>query len=89
VTGAVKGQVRSGINKAIGVKTAKTPSVAKQFVSNIGSQIGQRVTPKSMDISKLMPVTTAKKAVPVKANVSNLTPVSRISGLSTLVNRKG
>jgi len=89
VTGAVKGQIRSGINKAIGVKTAKQPSVGKQLVKGVASQIGSKVVPKSMAISKLIPVSTAKKTAPTKVNVSKLTPVSNISGLSTLVNRKG
>jgi hypothetical protein len=89
VTGAVKGQVRSGINKALGVGTAKKPTATKQFVGNVAPKIASKIAPKSVDISKLRPMTTAKKTAPLKANVSNLTPVSKISGLSTLVNRKG
>ncbi len=89
VTGAVKKSITGGVNKALGVKTARQPTVGKQLVKNTASQIGSKVVPKSMAVSKLTPVSTTKRTVPVKANVSNLTPVSRISGLSTLVNRKG
>jgi hypothetical protein len=89
VTGAIKGGVRSGINKALGVKTAKTPSIGKQLVKGVASQIGSKVVPKSMAISKLIPVSATKKTAPLKANVSKLTPVSKISGLSTLIKGKG
>jgi hypothetical protein len=89
VTGAVKKGISGGINKALGVSTAKRPTATKQFVGNVASKIAPKIAPKSVDISKLRPMTTAKKTAPLKANVSNLTPVSRISGLSTLVNRKG
>ena len=89
VTGALKNQIKGGINKAIGVKTPKTTSIGKQLVGNIASQIGKKVAPKAMDISKLIPVARKKKTAPIKANVSKLTPVSNISGLSTLIKGKG
>jgi hypothetical protein len=89
VTGALKSKLNSGINKALGVKTAKTPSIKKQLVGNIASQIGKKVAPKAMDISKLIRVPSTKKTAPLKANVSKLTPVSNISGLSTLIKGKG
>jgi len=47
------------------------------------------VVPKSVDISKLMPVPSTKKTAPLKVNVSKLTPVGNISGLSTLIKGKG
>ena len=89
VTGALKNQIKGGINKALGVKTAKTPSIGKKLVGNIASQFGQKVAPKAMDISKLIRVPSTKKTAPLKANVSKLTPVSNISGLSTLIKGKG
>jgi hypothetical protein len=89
VTGALKSKINSGVNKALGLKTAKTPSVGKKLVGNIASQFGQKVAPKAMDISKLMRVPSKKRTAPLKANVSKLTPVSNISGLSTLIKGKG
>jgi hypothetical protein len=89
VTGAVKKSITGGVNKALGVKTAKTPSIGKKLVSNVASQFGQKVAPKAMDISKLIRVPSTKKTAPLKANVSKLTPVSKISGLSTLIKGKG
>jgi hypothetical protein len=89
VTGALKNQIKGGINKALGVKTAKTPTIKKQLTGNIASQFGQKVAPKAMDISKLIRVPSTKKTAPLKANVSKLTPVSNISGLSTLIKGKG
>jgi hypothetical protein len=89
VTGAVKGAVRGGVNKALGVKTAKTPSFGKQLVGNIGSQIAGKIVPKSIDISKLKAATTKKKVVPTKADISKLTPIKNISGLTSLIKRKG
>jgi hypothetical protein len=89
VTGAVKGAIRGGVNKALGVKTAKTPSFGKQLVGNIGSQIAGKIVPKSIDISKLKAMTTKKKVVPTKTNISKLTPIKNISGLTSLIKRKG
>ena len=89
LTGALKSQIKGGINKALGVKTAKTPSIKKQLAGNIASQFGQKVAPKAMDISKLMRVPSTKRMAPLKANVSKLTPVSKISGLSSLIKGKG
>jgi hypothetical protein len=89
VTSAVKKGITGGINKALGVGVTKRPTTTKQLVSNVAPKTVRKVAPTSVDISKLRPVTATKKAVPLKANVSNLTPVSKISGLSTLVNRKG
>ena len=89
VTGAVKGAIRGGVNKALGVKTAKTPSFGKQLLGNIGSQIAGKIVPKSIDISKLKAMTTKKKVVPTKADISKLTPIKNISGLTSLIKRKG
>jgi adenylyl- and sulfurtransferase ThiI len=89
VKGAVQGQVKNAINRAIGVKTPKSQSFGKQLTKNIGSQIAGRFVPKSVDISKLMAVPAKKRTAPLKANLSKLTPVSKISGLSTLIKGKG
>ena len=89
VTGALKSKINSGVNKALGFKTAKAPSIKKQLTGNIASQFGKKVAPKAIDISKLMRVPSTKRMAPLKANVSKLTPVSKISGLSTLIKGKG
>jgi hypothetical protein len=89
VANTASGASKNLIKKAAGQKTTAMPSVAKQLTSGALNQLRSSVVPKSVDISKLIPVASTKKTAPLKVNVSKLTPVSNIAGLSTLIKGKG
>ena len=84
LTGAAKTATKGAITSAItGKKMAAMPSISKQLTGNTLSAI-QRAVPTKVDISKLKPTTTAKKAPPKKVNVAQLKAMTPVSGLSAI-----
>lgn len=84
LTGAAKTATKGAITSAVtGKKMASMPSVSKQLTGNALSAI-QRAVPTKVDISKLIPTTTAKKAPPKKVDVAQLKAMTPVSGLSAI-----
>jgi hypothetical protein len=84
LTGAAKAATKGAVTSAVtGKKMASMPSVSKQLTGNALSAI-QRAVPTKVDISKLIPTTTAKKAPPKKVDVAQLKAMTPVSGLSAI-----
>jgi hypothetical protein len=77
---ATKGAIKSAVT---GKKMAAGPSVAKQLTGSALSAV-RRAVPTKVDISKLVPTTTAKKAPPMKVDVAQLKAMTPVSGLSAI-----
>ena len=77
---ATKGAITSAVT---GKKMAARPSVAKQLTGSALSAL-QRAVPTKVDISKLIPTNTAKKAPPKKVDVAQLKAMTPVSGLSAI-----
>jgi hypothetical protein len=77
---------KSAINSAITGKKMAPISVAKTLSGNALSAIRGAVTPKVANVSKLIPVT---KAGSKKVDVSKLTPLKNIAGLTSLIKKTG
>jgi len=84
LTGAAKTATKGAITSAVtGKKMAAMPSIAKQLTGNALSAI-QKAVPTKVDVSKLIPVSTAKKAPPMKVDVAQLKAMTPVSGLSAI-----
>ena len=77
---ATKGAIKSALT---GKKMAARPSVAKQLTGDALSAV-RRAVPTKVDISKLIPTTTTKKAPPKKIDVAQLKAMTPVSGLSAI-----
>jgi hypothetical protein len=77
---ATKGAIKSAVT---GKKMTAGPSVAKQLTGSALSAL-QRAVPTKVDISKLIPTNTAKKAPPMKVDVAQLKAMTPVSGLSAI-----
>lgn len=77
---ATKGAIKSAVT---GKKMAARPSVAKQLTGSALSAV-RRAVPTKVDISKLKPTTTRKKAPPKKVDVAQLKAMRPVSGLSAI-----
>jgi hypothetical protein len=77
---ATKGAIKSAVT---GKKMAARPSVAKQLTGSALSAV-RRAVPTKVDISKLIPTTTTKKAPPKKIDVAQLKAMRPVSGLSAI-----
>lgn len=77
---ATKGAIKSTVT---GKKMAARPSVAKQLTGDALSS-ARRAVPTKVDISKLIPTTTTKKAPPKKVDVAQLKAMTPVSGLSAI-----
>ena len=77
---ATKGAIKSAVTNK---KMTAGPSVAKQLTGSALSAV-RRAVPTKVDISKLVPTTTAKKAPPMKVDVAQLKAMTPVSGLSAI-----
>jgi hypothetical protein len=77
---------KNAINSAVTGKKMTMPSVSKTLTGNALSAIRGAVPPKVANVANLIPVT---KAAPKKVDVSKLTPLKAISGLTSLIKKPG